>query len=258
MKILFWAIVCNLFILNQNLIAKVIYPDEARLLNRDCFQAHLYEAIRTNRERRSDYARLSDGKSRGLTRELIFAEKLGIPFMAKIFDRKAKKFQKKGLTIICDELLSPRSVPDFVEFTPPVGEVPENFKPVGARKLKRVLKQARRQGDLDKVVSVTEEVLIELMKTPSFNCLIRNDLTTILKAAHLVKKHESAASSEDAKGVRKLSLSLLDSVIGILPMVEKLDRKAFALQKQGVAIICQDFPEARPRSSYRPGSYSDF
>jgi hypothetical protein len=237
--------------------AKTIYPEQARAENRNCFQAHLHEAIKTNRERRDLYAELSNGKSRHLTRMLIIAEKLGL-IMAKYFDAKALEFQEQGMTIVCDELLSPRSVPEFVAMTPPVGEVPEKFISVDGKKLRRQLKKARQEKGVVEVARITEEVLNNLAVRPSFNCLIRNDLTTILKTARLLERHENQALENAVDGdVRKLSLALLDRVIAILPMVDNLDRDAFPLQKMGIAMICQDFPEARPRASYSLGSSSD-
>ena len=224
----------------------VVTADEIRhdrRHNQNCFQAHLLEAIHTNTERKQLYANLTDGKSKKITRELLLAERLGL-VMAYYFDMRSRPFQVKGMTIMCDELISSRSVPEFQSYAAPRGFVPETFIPVNGRALKKILKKALKEKGLEEVGRITQEKLNELAKRPSFNCLMRNDLTTIVNTSRLTKLHMQEAKALGLKSSQSLSLALLNRVIAILPFVDDIDRRVFPMQKAGIPMICQDFPEA--------------
>ncbi|MBI2519848.1 MAG: hypothetical protein HYV97_05515 [Bdellovibrio sp.] len=233
-----------------NSYANIITADEIRQdrrNNQDCFQAHLLEAIHTNMERKNLYAKLTDGKSKKITHMLLLAERFGL-VMAFYFDVRSRPFQKKGMTIMCDELISPRSVPEFQSFAAPRGFVPDKFISADGRAFKKELKKALKEKGLDEVARLTQAKLDELAKRPSFNCLMRNDLTTIVNTARLTKQHMEKAKTLGIKSSKSLSLALLNRVIAILPMVDDIDEDAFPLQKAGIPMICQDFPEASPKN----------
>ncbi len=213
--------------------------------NQNCFQAHLLEAIHTNMERKDVYADLTNGKSKTITHQLLLAERFGL-IMAYYFDVRSRPFQKKGMTIMCDELISPRPVPVFQIYAAPRGLVPEKFMPADGSGLKKELKKALKEKGLDEVGRITQAKLDELAKRPSFNCLIRNDLTTIVNTARLAKQHIEEAKRLGIKSTESLSLALINRVIAILPMVDAIDKDAFEIQKAGVPMICQDFPAASP------------
>jgi hypothetical protein len=210
----------------------------------NCYYRHLLEAINTNKSRFKDYARLTRGKSRKVHLKLLSGEILGLA-IAKWFDFKAKKYQKEGMTIICDELISKRSVPEFYEYTPPT-DIYAKFISSNGKKISKDLLKAVRAMDFDRVADIAGRKLMELRSRPSHNCLVRNDLTTIYKAARYAKKHDNQARSLGLKSTLNISQKLIESVILILGTADDVDRQVFPMQKNSVAIICQDFPETRP------------
>ncbi|HAZ12883.1 MAG: hypothetical protein A2X86_08840 [Bdellovibrionales bacterium GWA2_49_15] len=229
--------------------ANLITADEIRQdrrNNQDCFQAHLLEAIHTNMERKELYKDLTKGKSKKITHMLLLAERFGL-VMAYYFDVRSRPFQKKGMTIMCDELISTRPVPPFQAYAAPRGLVPDKFMPANGRALAKQLKKALKEKGLEEVGRITQAKLAELALRPSFNCLIRNDLNTIVNTARLTNQHIEESKRLGLKSSESLSLALLNRVIAILPMVDSIDEDAFPLQKAGVPIICQDFPEASPK-----------
>jgi len=211
----------------------------------NCFQIHLKTAIVTNRERRQRYADLSHGKSKKISRILIFVEKIGL-LMAKKYDSKSLPYIERGMTVLCDELLSPRPIPEFEAYVEPTGYVPEKFISSGGTKLTRQLSHALKHNGFAAVAQIAKDKLNELKLRPSFNCLLRNDMTTIYKASSLAPKYIAQSKALGLESTEKLYRKFLKSVISILPFVDGIDRQAFPIQKQGVPIICQDFPEARP------------
>ena len=134
------------------------------------------------------------------------------------------------MTIICDELISKRPVPDFYDYTPPM-DIYAKFIPSNGKKISKELLKALRAMDFNQVAEISGIKLRELRSRPNHICLVRNDLTTIYKAARNAKKHDNQARSLGLKSTLKISKKLIESVILIL----------------GVANICQDFPEASPK-----------
>lgn len=213
-------------------------------ITRDCFKEHLKEAIATNRERRELYATLTNGESRKITRELIFAEKFGVAFMAPFYDRDAKIYQDHGINIVCDEMISPYGVPVFNQKENFKGLVPAKFISTNPKELRDRLDKALLEKGFEEVAKLTEEALAEIAQRPNFNCLMRNDLTTILKAARLAPIHKQKALALGLPSPESISRKLIKRITSILPFVDKIDKKVFAIQRQGIPFVCQDFPEA--------------
>jgi|GEM_PF-4806491 len=105
--------------------------------------------------------------------------------MAPFYDCDAKIYQDHGINIVCDEMISPYGVPVFNPKENFKGIVPDKFISTNPKKLRDRLDRALEEKGFEEVAKLTSEALDEIAKRPNFNCLMRNDLTTILKAARL-------------------------------------------------------------------------
>ena len=80
--------------------------DEKDQVNRDgAFYQHINEALRVNLERKEIYAQLTQGKSRSISRYLIWLERLSL-IPARLIDRWGRTFQEKRIGIIQNDFVS--------------------------------------------------------------------------------------------------------------------------------------------------------
>lgn len=68
------------------------------------FYTHIQDAIIINTIRKVAYAKLSGGKTKGLSNALIISERLTLP-IAKYYDRKGKIFNDQGIMIVQDDFV---------------------------------------------------------------------------------------------------------------------------------------------------------
>ena len=68
--------------------------------NSNCFSTHIREAINKNIDRKSLYSKMTGGKSKFLSNLLITSEKATF-VLAKVYDRRAREFQRSGIPILC-------------------------------------------------------------------------------------------------------------------------------------------------------------
>jgi len=68
------------------------------------FHDHIQEAIVINKIRKIKYAKLSGGKTKGLSNALIFSEQLTLP-IAKYYDKKGKIFNDKGVMVVKNDFV---------------------------------------------------------------------------------------------------------------------------------------------------------
>ncbi|HAZ14758.1 MAG: hypothetical protein A2X86_10505 [Bdellovibrionales bacterium GWA2_49_15] len=222
------------------------FPAPTTKYTKNCFKEHLKEALQTNRNRIDKYTKAHKG-TRKIVNGLIIAETFGLYFLAPWFDQKARYFQKHGINIICDEMISPRGIPPFLAYRAPFGEIPEEFISSNQNGFAKRLMQALNDEGPSVMLEMARQKMEELNTRPSFNCLFRNDLTTVIKTTQLMSQHIRHAQALNLKkSPRKLSLALVKRIISILPYTDNEDRKGFKYQKLGIPILCEDFPEAMP------------
>lgn len=209
---------------------------------RDCFQYHMKEAVVRNIERKQSYADLTNGWSKRITLLMINIERATLP-IAKRFDDRARYFQEQGIPIICDELVAPMvHAPVFKAYTPLQGEVPEWFTSAGGKQIKKRLLAAFKEKGAAKLIPELDVEINKLAKTPSFHCLLRNEMRAIRRVAQLIPVHEEQAARLGIESPRGISEDLIDTWLKALPFADWVDSQVFWMQKQGVAMICQDFP----------------
>jgi hypothetical protein len=203
------------------------------------FATHLREAIELNRARLPRYAALTGGRSAGVSRRLILAERLALP-VAWYIDRRARRFQAGGVPIAVAEFVPMSGVPEFRDsFDPPSLR---DFSPLDWRALGRSLRDAGSVGGFAAVHESADRALDALEREPRFHSMVRHLLESVRRVAVLAPRHESAAAAAGLPSTRPLSsLMLRLHLLGLGPAA-RLDAQAAPLQAEGVPILFQDLP----------------
>lgn len=197
-----------------------------------CFTSHLDEAIVLNTERLPLYSKLTDGKSEVVSNTLIKYEKLSkAPGM--YLDFRAKKFQKKGIPILCEDFVPIKLVPGFKSFEKPYPESAPQY-PLD---LERVVRDLRAAGDFETVASLAIDHIETLSKFPTYFCMTRHVLESIARSARLAP----GFVLKDA-GVEGLAWKNIYLQFRGLSLSKRLDEMALPIQEMGVPILCNDVP----------------
>ena len=210
-----------------------------------CMERHLREAAALNRERMPLYDSLSGGRSRGISRRLIWTERLALP-VAWYIDWRAREFQRAGIPIVCDDFVPMAHTPAFrprADDPPPLS----GFVPADARRIRRTVERALDRDGFPAASEALSAELRALEGTPRFHCMLRHLLESGLRISNQAPRYAEAA--EDQGGVRspaELSRALLDLHLGMLGEAAKLDARAAPLQAEGIPILCQDVPPIPP------------
>lgn len=210
-----------------------------------CMERHLREAAALNRERMPLYDSLSGGRSRGISRRLIWTERLAIP-VAWYVDWRAREFQRAGVRIVCDDFMPMAHTPAFrprAHDPPPLS----GFVRADARRVRRRVERALDRGGFPAASEALAAELRSLEGTPQFHCMLRHLLESALRISNQAPRYAEAA--KDQGGVPSpagLSRTLLELHLGMLGEAARLDARAAPLQAEGIPIICQDVPPIPP------------
>ncbi len=209
------------------------------------FAQHLEEAIQLNRSRRDVYDRLSGGRTRSLSNQLILLEQLTLPF-AYVLDRWATRFQERGLPVLKEDFVS-------------MQDVRSPFAPPRWRGVASAQETERIQDWLDGYRKTLGEALG------------RNDFAAIAQASHdLLGRLEDAEQGQQVHWamtkhlVESLGLAAMNALdyaersggdtlrlsrtfirfqaLGLLGATS-VDRKAQGFHRQGIGIVVNDIPE---------------
>ena len=221
-------------------------PARAEAPESRCMERHLREAAALNRERMPLYDSLSGGRSRAISRRLIWTERLAIP-VAWYVDWRAREFQREGIRIVCDDFVPMANTPEFraraADPPPPLSA----FEPADARRIRRVIDRAYDRGGFPAVSAALEAELRRLEEEPRFHCMLRHLLESALRISNQAPRY---AAEAEARGLvaspEALSRTLLELHLGMLGEAAKLDARAAPLQAEGIPIICQDVPPIPP------------
>ena len=214
----------------------------ARASDRGCFETHLRDAIELNQTRVEPYAEWSNDESRAVSRLLISSEKSLLP-LARLYDRKAQRFQKHGVSILCDELIPMSEAPRLEGTRPPSGPLPDAWlKSNPARRWTRSIRQALRSEGFAGAFTQSQLALDEAKLHPSYLCMARHILESIARAATLAPIHARQAQAKGLPSTEPLSKDFIRLQLWGLEFSTTLDRKASPLQAQGVPIVCNDVP----------------
>lgn len=203
-------------------------------------ERHLREAIALNRERMPLYDSLTDGRSRAVSRRLIWAERLALP-VAWVIDRRARLWQEHGVRIVCEDFVPMAGTPAFRarrDDTVP----PPPFVPADARRIRRSVVLSLRAEGFEGAGDAFEAELERLEEVPAYHCMLRHLLESALRISRLAPVHDAEARALGLPSTRGLSKTMLDLHLMILGEAARLDRRAAPLQAEGVPIVCRDVP----------------
>jgi hypothetical protein len=212
-----------------------------------CLSQHLKDAIRLNHSRFDKYSNLTHGESERISRRLMRFEKLGL-LPAAFIDLQSRPLQKKGIPIICDELVSMSTVPEFSEQGPVPADPIELFHPINAHEIAQSIRDAYHAEGFDGVRRASQEWLRVTNQTPTYHCLVRHFLDSVVRAANLAPIHiEQSKPANESRASARLSWEFIEMQLFGLAEMEKIDELAAPLQAQGIPILCQDVPQIPPR-----------
>ena len=208
--------------------------------SRNCAREHLRDAIKLNKLRKDMYAKQTNGKSREISRDLINIERISLLILAPL-DWRSASFQKKGLPLLCEDFIDMAQTPSFSSERKIPALKYSEIETLDITRFKNKLKSALDKS-LDEFIEVLEMKLHELEKFPSYNCLTRHLVESLLRSAHLVEPYRAGAERLGLKDPKSILYSNLNIQIFSLNLFYKLDQKASGIQEDGVAILCQDVP----------------
>ena len=212
--------------------------------NSNCFSTHIKEAINKNIDRKPLYSKMTGGKSKFLSNLLITSEKATF-VLAKIYDKRARDFQKGGVPILCLDYVDMDLTPEFssVLDIPQLAydELPKIDVKRIRKKLLKSLEKSFKEVGID-----SEEALDQTRGTGHYNCMLTHVLESINRAALLAPHYEKAAADKNLKSPKKLLEKNIKIQIKSLGLWAYIDKKAAKFQEKGLKVICQDVPKINP------------
>ena len=210
-----------------------------------CMARHLREAAALNRARMPLYDSLTQGRSRGISRRLIWTEWLALP-VGWWVDRRARRFQREGIPIVCDDFVPMAGTPAFrarIDHPPPLS----SFVPADARRIRRTVERAEEQGGFSAASEAITAEIERLEAAPAYHCMLRHLLESALRISNQAPRHAAEARARGlADSPADLSRTMLDLHLGMLGEAARLDRRAAPLQAEGIPLLCQDVPPIPP------------
>jgi hypothetical protein len=224
------------------LAASPASAQEERAPESRCMERHLREAARLNEERMPRYAELTGGRSREISRRLIRTERLAVP-VAWYLDRRARRFQRAGIPVVCDDFVPMANTPPFRERAADPPPPLSAFARADARRIRRAVRRAQRTGGFPAASAALRAELARIEGTPAFHCMLRHLLESALRVSVLAPRHVAGARARGlTDSPEELSRDLLDLHLDALGEAAELDRRAAPLQAEGIPILCQDVP----------------
>jgi hypothetical protein len=203
------------------------------------FELHLREAIALNRERAPLYARLSEGRSRAISRSLILQERLLLP-VARWFDGRAEPYHRAGVPLLGDAFVSMDRTPAFAAPGHPL-PAPPRLRPNG-RHLARAVRAALRGEGLPAAERIMRREIETLSAEPRVSRHAATHARIHPPDRRARPHHERMASDRGLPSPRPISLRILRLHLRGFPAAVRLDRRAEPLQRRGIPIIVNDVP----------------
>jgi hypothetical protein len=211
-----------------------------------CLEQHLKDAMLLNRTRLQKYSALTDGASEEISYRLLGFEFLGL-FPGAFLDDQAESFQKEGISIVCDELVSMSTVHEFVPKTASDPEPLSTFHPLSAEQVSTEIESAYEAESFVGVTKAAQKWLAVANQSPSYHCLMRHFLDSIVRAANLAPLHVAQAKQVgETRSPADLSWEFIKMQLFGLSEMESIDELAAPIQAQGIPILCQDVPVIPP------------
>lgn len=204
-----------------------------------CLLHHIDEAIQLNQQRRQPYSQLSQKRSEPITDALIQMEQK-MRRQARFADFYALHWQSRGIGLLCDEFVDMSLTPSFK----PRFEDISLLQPqtVQVSDLQSSIKKFLAKKDMNGLEQWSHQIVLELEKEPRTYCLTRHFMESIRRAAGLAPLHEEKSKTEEIASSLFVSREFIKMQADLLNETERIDQMAYALQSEGLPIICQDVP----------------
>ncbi len=210
-----------------------------------CFETHIRDAIAVNRTRLPLYSRLTDGASEKVSRKFILNQHLVLPITWYV-DWRARTFQRKGVPIVCLDMVSMRLAPRFKERSGAPPRPLSDYDRPDVGTMRRRVKAAYRHGGFAEVSRVIGDEVERLHAIPTYHCMLRHMLESALRCSNLAPVYMEKATRIGMKLPAELSWFLVGLHLMALGGCAELDDLAAPVQAEGIPIIGQDVPPIAP------------
>lgn len=212
----------------------------AKSYETNCFREHILESIAINKERKFAYSQLTEGKSDRIFNLLIGSEYLTL-IPATYFDLKARRFQKAGSSLFCQEFMSMNRVG---EFSAENLIVPKKSRKDFDWQLHKInMERALNSHSPDLVRHAAIAALMELKKQPQYYCMTRHIFESIYRFAYFIPLREMEAAELNINPPTGLMMDVINlHLMGIAGSYE-IDEWSGPIQESGIPILCSEIPD---------------
>ena len=210
-----------------------------------CFETHIRDAIEVNRQRLPLYSRLTNGESEKVSKKFILNQHLVLPITWYV-DWRARKYQRKGIPIVCMDMVSMSLTPEFRERSEVEPQPLSEFHTPDVKTIRQMARTAYLKGSFEELSRVISIEVKRLQAIPTYHCMVRHMLESALRCSNLAPKYIEKAEQIHMKSPADLSWFLIRLHLMALGGCAELDALAGPLQAQGIPIIGQDVPPITP------------
>lgn len=208
---------------------------------RACLTEHIDEAMELNQRRAPHYEKLSNGRSKEVTKRLISMERK-LRLISPVADLLVQPFQRVGIPMTCDYFISMNETPKFRAVNPAGKDSLNNFRPAAVEVMQKYLLQFYKEREYMELANYADELIHELEREPRYNCMVRHILESIRRIAVLIPRHEKMAQERLGDSTMFIANMMLRSHIVLLEESSEIDHVAAPLQAEALPIVCQDVP----------------
>lgn len=210
-----------------------------------CFYGHLSDAIIQNQERRAYYAKITNGKSKKVSDDLINSERILMP-MALLVDMRARKIRMDDTSIVCENFVHMDSVvekerrPTYVNIA---NDTTFQVLQSDLEHTKTKIVDYGKKRDFNMVSEVAYDFLIHVenieQSTQSSFCMTKHAIESIGYAA----LHADKFSQDRYEKIGDIYQFLIEvQAMGLSTQVLSLDRNAQKIHQLNAGIVCNDVP----------------
>lgn len=213
---------------------------QAAVIKRDCFKAHVEEAIDLNTQRKAEYFKLTNGASDKVFNRLIFVEHF-MKIFVKRYDRKAHAYQKNGMDLLCQELVEVKHAPEFN--SPSLQHRSDSFEDVSWEPFKKSIKDSLKKGDVEQTKKSALAALVKLNKHPGRHCMKRHLFESIYRFAHFAPLRMEEAKANNIANPKEFMIDVMKFHLTAFGTFNYLDKIAAPIQQKGISILCSEMPD---------------
>lgn len=209
-------------------------------VQRNCLSHHIREALAVNRERLPRYSKLTGGRSEIVSKKLIDSEKLVLA-LSPVIDLPARFWQTRDIPVICMDLVPMAGAASFEEKISLPLTVFQRLSKDSLQALVTRVRQAINLTNREGLLQVHGEIL-RLKNQKDFHCMKRHILESLARSLYVLPSYEKQSAMLNLPSPKTLISLYLSSQVASLNLADEIDNLASEVQKEGVAILCNDLP----------------